>query len=483
MKKKILQYKSVVLVCLAVLGMTSCSDWLDVKPKTEVEAEEMFSTENGFKEALAGAYTMMNQPKLYGREMTFGLVDAVAQQWKIGANDNNHTYYDAARYEYDAVTIKPKIDTIWSAGYNLIANVNSILKFIDEKASVFTGDNKDIIKGEALAIRAYMHFDLLRLFGKDGISTDANDGIPYVSEISKQITRSVSPKEVIENVITDLNNAIQCLKVDPILTGRQVSVDEDGGYLINRQYHLNYYAAVALLARVQLYAGMSEARNNAMIVIDAHEDSNKFPWVEPDVVTTKNTISKDRVFSSELLFTLHSKKMVNNIKGYFTSTDNPLKTRLSLVELFNGVPELRSYLFETIDQKNDVPSKLRQMDAATDVTSGQYSTPVRDRMPMIRISEMYYIVAECDKDNATNAVEELNKVLTGRGYEAQNLLNPSVVNSVPAVLEELLKEYEREFICEGQLFFFHKRHNTAMINNQEVKYQFPKPDVEIEFGK
>lgn len=130
-----------------------------------------------------------------------------------------------------------------------------------------------------------------------------------------------------------------------------------------------------------------------------------------------------------------------------------------------------------------MPSKLRQMDAATDVTSGQYATPVRDRMPMIRMSEMYYIVAECDMENTGNAVKELNKVLTGRGYETQNLLDPAVVNSAPAVLEELLKEYQREFICEGQLFFFHKRHHTPILNNQEVKYQFPKPDVEIEFGK
>lgn len=53
---------------------TSCDSWLDVKPKTEEEAERMFSTEEGFKSALAGAYISLSQPELYGRELTFGMV-------------------------------------------------------------------------------------------------------------------------------------------------------------------------------------------------------------------------------------------------------------------------------------------------------------------------------------------------------------------------------------------------------------------------
>ncbi len=426
---------------------------------------------------------MMNQPKLYGREMTFGLVDAIAQQWDIKSNDNNHTYYDAVRYEYESTSIKLLIDSIWGAGYNVIANVNNILKYIDEKEGVFTEDNYNIIKGEALAIRAYMHFDLLRLFGKDGVSETIEDGIPYVTEISKQITRTVSPKEVIGYIVQDLTDAVKLLEVDPIVAGRTVTTDDDNGYLINRQYHLNYYAAVALLARVQLYGGISEARNNAMIVINAHENNNKFPWVKAGDVTTDKLVVRDRVFSSELLFALNTRRLVDYIKGYFTSTDNPLKTRLQQNELFNGVTELRSYLFETIDQKADVPSKLRQMEATNDVSSGQYLTPIRDRLPMIRLSEMYYIVAECDKENSSAAVEELNKVLVARGYEAHNLLNSSIVNSSSAVLEEIQKEYQREFICEGQLFFFYKRHNIGSVNNQQLKFQLPKPDLELEFGQ
>lgn len=473
MKQRILKYRFITGICLALFAMTSCDSWLDVKPKTEVEAEDLFKTQDGFKEALAGVYTSMNATSLYGRELTFGMLDAVAQQWNITAEDNSHTYYDAVNYDYESTSIRPKVDTMWSNMYKTIAYANNILKYVDEK-NVFTGDNQQIIKGEALAIRAYVHFDLLRLFCKNGVSTSDEDGIPYISEISKLVTKSVSPKQVIDNVIADLETAAECLAKDPILTGREVSTDDDHGYLLNRQYHLNYYAVQGLMARVYMYAGnTTEARKKAMLVIKAHDEQEKFPWVKSDDVTADKEM-RDRTFASEHLFALNNKKLIDNIKGYFTSTDKPLMVRIPTSELF-PVSEFRSYAFDDIA---NLPMKLAQYNGKFVAGVGTVY-PKRDRMPMIRLSEMYYIMAECDKAEPTTAVGWLNTVLTARGYEASSLLKPSEVN----VEDEILKEFQREFICEGQLFFYHKRKGTSSLNNKEVKYVFPKPETELEFGK
>ena len=59
--------------CLLAL-CTSCSDWLDVKPKTNVEEEDLFKNEQGFKEALTGIYIKMSETQLYGRELTYGFL-------------------------------------------------------------------------------------------------------------------------------------------------------------------------------------------------------------------------------------------------------------------------------------------------------------------------------------------------------------------------------------------------------------------------
>ncbi len=49
--------------------------------------------------------------------------------------------------------------------YKIVADVNSILQKIDQQKALFTGDNYRLIKGEALALRAFAHFDVLRMFG------------------------------------------------------------------------------------------------------------------------------------------------------------------------------------------------------------------------------------------------------------------------------------------------------------------------------
>ena len=46
------------LLLIAVLtgGLMSCNSWLDVDLVNEIEEQELFSTPDGFQEALAGVY-------------------------------------------------------------------------------------------------------------------------------------------------------------------------------------------------------------------------------------------------------------------------------------------------------------------------------------------------------------------------------------------------------------------------------------------
>ena len=71
MKK--LQYLMVVLGSMLLGG---CSDYFDVRPKSQVLAAELFSTEQGFDDQLVGVYKRLASTTLYGQEMTFGLMEA-----------------------------------------------------------------------------------------------------------------------------------------------------------------------------------------------------------------------------------------------------------------------------------------------------------------------------------------------------------------------------------------------------------------------
>ena len=38
------------------VALTGCNDWLDVSPKADMKAEDLFGTEAGFRDALVGVY-------------------------------------------------------------------------------------------------------------------------------------------------------------------------------------------------------------------------------------------------------------------------------------------------------------------------------------------------------------------------------------------------------------------------------------------
>ena len=145
-----------------LLLLSSCSNWLDVDLINEVEEEKLFSTEQGFHEALAGIYSKMSKSELYGAEMTFGVVDVLAQTYDY--SNMLADYNSLVNYNYAMEDAKGYIESLWSSGYYTIAMINNLLKYEANSGDVMTDKVRKQIKGEALALRAWMHFDLWRLF-------------------------------------------------------------------------------------------------------------------------------------------------------------------------------------------------------------------------------------------------------------------------------------------------------------------------------
>lgn len=86
---------------------------------------------------------------------------------------------------------------MWCGLYNAIANTNKLLEEIEGKESMFTGINYDMIKGEALALRGFLHFDLLRLFGASYAENPKKAAIPYVTAY----TSNIYPQDSVGGVI------------------------------------------------------------------------------------------------------------------------------------------------------------------------------------------------------------------------------------------------------------------------------------------
>lgn len=134
-----------------------------------------------------------------------------------------------------------------------------MLMFIDEQRGVFSGDEVyRIYKGEILALRGMLHFDMLRLFSASPAIDKERKAIPYLESYTNLPQHQLTVGAVLEKVVKDLNAARELMReVDPYGPNyaKLESLYRNHPLLRNRQKHLNYYAVTALLARVQLYAG------------------------------------------------------------------------------------------------------------------------------------------------------------------------------------------------------------------------------------
>lgn len=178
MMKKNNIYLFVTALLLLSGSLVSCNKFLDVQPKGTLPEDVQFSDEQGFKDALYGVYALMGDQALYGENLSYGFVDKLGQMFKYinTANLDN----EITKYEYTNLNVRPIIDNIWASQYSTIAAVNLIIKHAE--TTDLTGETMDIIKGEAYALRAFLHFDLVRLFCVRYADRSGKSGIPYAFE-------------------------------------------------------------------------------------------------------------------------------------------------------------------------------------------------------------------------------------------------------------------------------------------------------------
>ena len=359
---------------------------------------------------------------------------------------------------------------------NAIANVNILLQGIEDHRGILAADEEKIYEGEAYALRAFLHFDLLRLFGKSYVSGAGEKAIPYVSKISKEITPLSTVSEVLDSVITDLEKAAFLLENDPVRTGEATT-----SFLGTRSFHFNYYAVRALMARVYLYKNDKvNALKNATEVILSH----KYPWVEKGQVATTTRDNRDGIFLTECILMLNNtrletitetylKKSENNTVGNLLVTQAEVRDEIFENTLYGGSDWRYIYYFEPIDSYY-VNTKLWQV-----------SSSYNNRQPLLRISEMYLIAAEC-AGSKKEALEYFNTLRQHRGFEVTDDLKEE--DTTDEKLQTAIgKEYRKEFIGEGQWFFYCKRTDQATLPNVQVPfskayYVLPIPDQELEYG-
>ncbi|MCF0176127.1 MAG: RagB/SusD family nutrient uptake outer membrane protein, partial [Bacteroidales bacterium] len=403
--------------------------------------------------------------------LTAGAVDLMSSRYNTGGN-SARTEYNFSHFKYTDQSVANVISGVWSAMYSNILNMNVILQNVDAQEGVLTKDEANVIKGEMLALRAFHHFDLLRLFGPVYSKNPENTAIAYNNSAEAQVYSILTAQEVVAKLIEDLNSAESLLSSsDPVLTEGVLASEASGNesnYLRYRQLRMNYFATVLLKARVYLWAGDKEnALKEARKIVDRQDIHEIFPFVDSDKLIG-NTTDPDRSFSSEVLFGMYNPNLYTLHEKYYDMANlnkaTVLRPRTNyLTGIFTSIGDYRllSQWISTEDESEFVKFKK--------ITVSEANPKIHYYMqPLMRLSEAYYIAAEALKDTDLAAsVSYLNTVLKARAAAA---LGEDA--EVTTVENEIRLEYIREFWGEGQIFFFFKRlygNIPAALNGEDAK--------------
>lgn len=482
---KTTKIKLVYLSLILALGssLSSCDNFLDVKPEDKFLEEQVYDNEIGIYNALNGIYMDVAGRSMYGEHLTSVTMDVLAQYYNSDANNAWNNYRN---YSYTTSNVKSTFAVMWSTSYNKILSINSFINSLAE-SEVLTQDKKDLLTGEAIGLRALIHFDLLRVFGPIYSVDSTSASIPYATLTDLSVQPLLPANEVMDKVLSDLSAAELLLQNDTIRTAGKLGtmVGELDDFFRCRQYRMNYFAVKALEARVQLYRGNKEAAlSTAKSVID--EASTFFPWANRDnvFVTDPTTEAADHAFSTEVLFGMDCYNLYNVYRARFKYTLNSANLLLPysgrIEETFEN--NANDYRFEPCWRLAPTGSYGRTFVKFEDFTENGITAPsYANFLPMIRLSEMYLIVAECETDE-TSALTYLNTLRYNRGLT-------DLAEGVD-LTAELDKEYKKEFWGEGQLFFYYKRNNktsipdgattSGSIEMSSTTYVIPIPDAETE---
>lgn len=265
--------KSRIITYIAILATvcTGCKNFLDINPKGEVFDRDMYESAEGYEDAIYGIYAELGTNDYLYAGYAQWLPEALSQN--ISTQTGGLMYMASGQWTH--IEANPIRNQIWSNSYTVINHINNILGHI-EKGGDNEFEHTPLYKGECLALRALLHFELLKLYGAPVWADDAAKAkaIPYVTEYSFDITPFSSLDDAYDKILKDLKEAESCLAEDETLVTAQRN-NAKGGFTSCRTIHMNLYAVQALMARV--YWSMNDL-DNASAYAKKVIDSQKFTF-------------------------------------------------------------------------------------------------------------------------------------------------------------------------------------------------------------
>lgn len=462
--------------CIILTVFSSCNEWLTVEPQATATQDKMYSSAMGFESALTGLYQSLVNLYTPTGFLMGGYIEDLAGNYPI--TNNTGIEYKLSIHNFSDSEVDSNLGSTFMTFYKIIANANVLLDALESQQGVLEPEEADCIKGEALAIRAFCHSELLRLWGPSPQNVNNNIAyLPYVTTFTTEKYQYLTYQDYVTRMMNDFSQADELLKkVDPIQTYSNSILNQGYGMTDNnepfwyyRQKRFNVYGVEALMARMYLWLGDKEkACQYAREVIAAKntDGSEKFT-----LGSSADISSQDYLFYHEHLAALDIHEFYDRMgqfSGRFASlvmTDQVFNNKI-----FTDNTDIRRGLFMQSTSFNmgqtvqGTRKYLRMMET-------DYGYP--HSIPLIRLSEMYLILMEAAPLDEANTYYQT--------YTSARSI-PYVPLTESDRQQIVLKEYVKEFWSEEQIFFAYKRLNVTnslvLGTSLNGAYSIPLPSGE-----
>lgn len=437
-----------ILLLILLMSFSSCDDFLTIAPETQLSSATFFKTENDFVQAVNGAYgplrTYYNGPAWLLGELhsdnTYYMRNVL-----FGAVENSEDLADFSVPVSNGTTPNTNVLAAWIQLYLIISRANQVLERIDEVE--FNQDSKNNVKGQALFLRAFPYFHLVRYFGKvplhlKPVAARGGSALPLSEEAA-----------VFDQIIKDLTEAI------PLLP--QKSTQLPG--------RVTQGSARTLLGDVFIYLKRwSDAEQVLAPVISSGQYSlmPSYEMAFPNNSTNKN--------NSESVFEIQFREGPEGLHGTFLYQHLPLPLTVAEVRaLFNTVnpqpldgqgnniptPDIIA-AYETGDLRKDVsidiihvsgrpgPNKLTPIIGKFRDYHAQHNNHGVN-WPVYRYAEVLLLMAEAlnEQGKSGEAAGLLNQVRTRAGLAASTAAGQGPMR------EAIFKERRVELAFENKRWF------------------------------
>jgi hypothetical protein len=438
--RKFMLLRKIVLAIALIASVSSCKKILEAEPEFGLDGNAAFKTIEDCDFALIGAYNLFQSTSYYGgtdgRSNAFALMPDMLADGLRETSESLGNERVMSRWTY--ASDETQIERTWLVAYRIISEANLVLKNVDKFATTNPGA-VNRIKGQALAIRGLVHFDLLRYFANDYARNSTSPGVPYVTEFNYEAKPARGTvQQTYQGIETDL------LAARTLLQSTDRAVNGTSG---NTRAYLDRFGVDAILARVYLYSGQyTNAIQRATTVI------NTFPLASQGTFPAIWTDASN----AEVIWsvTFESGQGGPGLISYFPQPDaSSYGPDPELLSLYGG-NDVRTDAYFAVVTGRVILSKYLAKEAQLASPDGVVNFKV------FRTGEMYLIRAEAYARSANDPLgsADLNTLRAARiaGYTPVALTGATLLSAIAT-------ERRKELIGEGHRFFDLKR-TTRTVN-------------------